>query len=101
MSKIIFNTLWLSLVFLIFGGKDALFNVWSSTLQFLGCFLPIFGRQAIENYLTSPFFITKIIMIVASIVGFWLGRRRCKVLYQIVALIVVIFSLVGLGVDIF
>jgi len=48
--------LWISVVFLIFGGVGALIAVWSAAAQVFWAFFPIFGKKAVENYLTSPYF---------------------------------------------
>ena len=101
-SKFIKACAWLSFSCLMLGGKDALVKFWFDVGRVFWTFFPIFGRQAIENYLTSPYFIVSIIMFIAStFFGFWFGRRGGKLLYSLIAFFIAIANLASLGVNIF
>ena len=64
-------------------------------------FFPIFAdaaKQSLEDYLTSPYFITGVIMfILSSGFGIWVGKTGGKVIYLIVSIIAAIISLVSIG----
>ena len=59
----------------------------------LGCI-----EYAIEDYFTSPYFITGVIMAIASAFGIWFGVKGGKVLYLVVSVIVAFISLASMGV---
>lgn len=82
------------------GGWSALGNLWPGVWQVLVAFFPFIAdgvKQSIEDYLTSPYFITGVIMAVASCFGIWFGSRGGKVLFTIVSLITLVLSLVSIG----
>ena len=64
-------------------------------------FFPIFAdaaKQSLEDYLTSPYFITGVIMfLLSSGFGIWVGKTGGKVIYLIVSIIAAIISLVRIG----
>ncbi len=101
MKKEIKGLLWISVCMLFLGGKDALISLWSTILSIFWTLFPILGRQAIENYFTSPYVIVNILMFIGSIFGIWFGKRGGKVLYQIVAFIVAIINLISICANIF
>ena len=71
-------------------------NIWKEV--FVG-FFPFFyevGKMAIEDYLTSPYFIVGVIFALMSAVGIWVGAKGGKVLYLIVSIIVEVISLVSI-----
>lgn len=71
-------------------------NIWKEV--FVG-FFPFFyevGKIAIEDYLTSPYFIVGVILALMSAVGIWVGAKGGKVLYLIVSIIVEVISLVSI-----
>ena len=71
-------------------------NVWKEV--FVG-FFPFFnevGKMAIEDYLTSPYFIVGIILALLSAVGIWVGAKGGKVLYFIVSIIMEVISLASI-----
>lgn len=71
-------------------------NIWKEV--FVG-FFPFFyeaGKMAIEDYLTSPYFIVGLILALLSAVGIWVGAKGGKVLYLIVSIIVEIISLASI-----
>ena len=75
---------------LIFGGIGALVVVWDAVFQILATFFPFIyeaGKMALEEYLTSPYFIVGIIMSVASGFGIWFGTKGGKALFLIVSII--------------
>lgn len=64
-------------------------------------FFPFFAevaKQSIEDYLTSPYFITGVIMfLLSSGFGIWVGKTGGKVIYLIVSIIAAAISLVSIG----
>lgn len=71
-------------------------NIWKEV--FVG-FFPFFyevGKIAIEDYLTSPYFIVGVILALMSAVGIWVGAKGGKVLYLIVSIIVEVISLASI-----
>ena len=86
------------LVFLC-GGFGALAYFWKSVLQVIVAFFPFFveaTKQSLEDYLTSPYFITGIIMAIASGCGIWFGAKGGKLLFLIISIICEIASLVSI-----
>lgn len=74
---------------------DAL-SIWKEI--FVG-FFPFFyevGKMAIEDYLTSPYFIVGVILALLSAVGIWVGAKGGKILYLIVSIIVEVISLASI-----
>ena len=80
-----------ALVFiLLFGG----WGMFAETLGVIGevfiAFFPIFfdvAKSSIEDYLTSPYFITGVIMSIASAFGIWFGAKGGKILFLTVSII--------------
>ncbi len=91
----------ISLVVLIFGDFGALIKLWSGVVQIFWAFFSIFGKQAIENYFTSPYFITGVIMAIASGFGIWFGVKGGKTLFLVVSIVCEIISLTSMGLNIF
>lgn len=89
----------ISLVVLIFGGVGALVTMWDAVFQILAAFFPFIceaGKMALEEYLTSPYFIVGIIMSIASGFGIWFGAKGGRVLFLIVSIICELVSLVSI-----
>ena len=89
----------ISLVVLIFGGFGALAAMWDAVFQILAAFFPFIceaGKMALEEYLTSPYFIVGIIMSIASGFGIWFGAKGGRVMFLIVSIICEIVSLVSI-----
>lgn len=86
----------ISSVFLVFDGFGALIKLWSGAVQIFGLFFSIFGKQIIENYFTSPYFITGVIMSIASGFGIWFGFKGGRRLFLIVSIICEAVSLVSI-----
>ena len=62
-------------------------------------FFPIFfdiAKSSIEDYLTSAYFITSVIMAVASAGGIWFGAKGGKWLFFAVSIILEIISLISI-----
>jgi hypothetical protein len=61
-------------------------------------FPPFFedGKMALEEYLTSPYFIVGIIMAIGSAFGIWFGAKGGKVLFLIVSIVCEVASLVSI-----
>ena len=89
-----------ALVFiLLFGG----WGMFAETLGVIGevfiAFFPIFfdvAKSSIEDYLTSPYFITGVVMSVASAFGIWFGAKGGKILFLTVSIICEIASVVSI-----
>ena len=89
----------ISLVVLIFGGVGALVTMWDAVFQMLAAFFPFIceaGKMALEEYLTSPYFIVGTIMSIASGFGIWFGAKGGKVLFLIVSIICELVSLASI-----
>lgn len=89
-----------SIVLLVFGGVGALVKVWGAAWQIFIAFFPFFveaAKQSLEDYLTSPYFITGIVMTIASGFGIWFGKRGGKTLYLVISLITMLISLTSIG----
>ena len=88
-----------SLFILIFGGFGALAYFWENVWRALVAFFPFFveaTKQSLEDYLTSPYFITGVIMAIASVCGIWFGAKGGKILFLIISIICEIASLVSI-----
>ena len=62
-------------------------------------FFPIFfdvAKSSIEDYLTSPYFITGVVMSIASAFGIWFGAKGGKILFLTVSIICEIASVVSI-----
>ena len=89
-----------ALVFiLIFGG----WGMFAETLGVIGevfiAFFPIFfdvAKNSIEDYLTSPYFITGVVMSVASAFGIWFGAKGGKLLFLVISIICEFISLASI-----
>lgn len=89
----------ISAIVLIFGGFGALAKMWESVYQIIVVFFPFIceaGKMALEEYLTSPYFIVGIIMSIASAFGIWFGAKGGKVLFLIVSIICEVASLISI-----
>lgn len=88
-----------SAIVLIFGGVGALVTMWESVFQILVAFFPFIceaGKMALEEYLTSPYFIVGVIMSIASGFGIWFGVKGGRALFLIVSIICELASLVSI-----
>lgn len=89
-----------ALVFiLLFGG----WGMFAETLGVIGevfiAFFPIFfdvAKSSIEDYLTSPYFITGVVMSVASALGIWFGAKGGKLLFLVISIICEVISLTSI-----
>ena len=89
----------ISAIVLIFGGVGALTTMWESVFQIIVAFFPFLcetGKMALEEYLTSPYFIVGVIMSIASGFGIWFGAKGGRALFLIVSIICEIASLVSI-----
>lgn len=89
---------------LIFGGIGALAAMWDAVFQILVAFFPFLceaGKMALEEYLTSPYFIVGVIMSIASGFGIWFGAKGGKMLFFIVSIICELLSLISIGANVF
>ena len=86
-------------IFLIFGGVGALIAMWNAVLQMFVAFFPFIceaGKMALEEYLTSPYFIVGVIMSIASGFGIWFGAKGGRALFLIVSIICELVSLASI-----
>ena len=89
----------ISVIVFIFGGIGALVAMWDVVFQILATFFPFIceaGKMALEEYLTSPYFIVGIIMSIASGFGIWFGAKGGRTLFLIVSIIGELISLVSI-----
>lgn len=100
MDKNLKGIIWISAIILLFGGVAALKNLWSAVWQFILMLFPLFSEKIIENYLTSPYFIVGVIMMICSSLGIYFGVKGGKALYIVVALVVLAIDLVSMGANI-
>ncbi len=100
MDRDLKKIIWISVVVLVFGGVGALANLWEAVGQIFVAFFPFFAeaaKQELEDYLTSPYFITGVIMALASCFGIWFGRKGGKALYIVISIIMLMISLLSIG----
>lgn len=89
----------ISLVVFILGGASALIAMWDAVFQILVAFFPFIreaGKMALEEYLTSPYFIVGVIMSIASGFGIWFGAKGGRALFLIVSIICELVSLASI-----
>lgn len=89
----------ISAIVLMFGGVSALVTMWESVFQILVAFFPFIceaGKMALEEYLTSPYFIVGVIMAIGSACGIWFGAKGGRVLFLTVSIICEVVSLVSI-----
>ena len=89
----------ISLVVLIFGGVSALIALWDAVFYILISFFPFIceaGKIALEEYLTSPYFIVGVIMSIASGFGIWFGVKGGRILFLVVSIICELISLTSI-----
>ena len=99
MDRDLKKIIWISAIVLIFGGVGALTTMWESVFQIIVAFFPFLceaGKMALEEYLTSPYFIVGIIMSIAFGFGIWFGAKGGKILFLIVSIICEIASVVSI-----
>ena len=90
MKKVLVSILVPMLVFLIFGGADAFVAFWQGLFECFKFMFPLFFdivKMELEDYLTSPYFITGVVMTIASAFGIWFGSKNGKILFLIVSII--------------
>lgn len=83
----------------IFGGIGALAAMWDAVFQIFVAFFPFIceaGKMALEEYLTSPYFIVGVIMSIASGFGIWFGAKGGRVLFLIISIICELVSLTSI-----
>lgn len=88
-----------SILFLIFGGIANVADWWHGIFEVIKCFFPVFfevEKMILKDYLTSPYFITGAIMVVASVFGIWFGKENGKTLFCVVSFISGIVSLISI-----
>lgn len=80
----------------IFGGWDALKNLFVASLQFLWWIIKNFGVDIIKNFIFDPYNIVGIIIAIASasVVVFSLKEKRA--LYAVVSIVVLLSDFVGM-----
>jgi len=94
----------ISIIVVIFGGVGALATMWESVFQIIVAFFPFIceaGKMALEEYLTSPYFIVGVIMAVGSAFGIWFGAKGGRILFLIVSIICELLSLISIVANVF
>ena len=89
----------ISVFVFVFGGMGALATVWDAVFQIIVAFFPFIceaGKMALEEYLTSPYFIVGIIMSIASGFGIWFGAKGGRAMFLIVSIICELVSLASI-----
>lgn len=82
-------------VILCFGGIPALHATTEGLKELFIVSLPIFTdivKQEIENHLTSPYFITGIILNVCAVFGIWLGKEKSKIVFVIITIVLAVIN---------
>lgn len=85
--------------FFIFGGVGAITALCDGIVEGFKMFFPLFfdiAKMELEDYLTSPYFITGVIMTIASAFGIWFGSKKGKILYSIVSIVCALASLASI-----
>lgn len=94
----------ISAIVFIFCGWSGLAALWTAVKEIFITFFPFFAevaKQSIEDYLTSPYFITGVILfILSSGFGIWVGKTGGKLIYLIVSILIAVLSLVSIGANI-
>lgn len=89
----------LLIILLMVGGVPAVLEGLGVLGEVLVGFFPFFydvGKMALEEYLTSPYFIVGLIMTIGSAFGIWFGAKGGKLLYIIVFAITEIVGLASI-----
>jgi hypothetical protein len=71
---------------------DLLGNILQVVMLFFKMILTIFIQFLIGDYFGSPYFITKVILIILSFLGIWLGTKNSRTLWIGISLIILIGS---------
>ena len=94
----------ISAIVFIFCGWSGLAALWTTVTEIFIAFFPIFAeaaKQSIDDYLTSPYFITGVILfILSSGFGIWVGKTGGKLIYLIVSILIAALSLLSIGANI-
>ena len=88
-----------SAIVLILGGVGTLAAMWDNIFQFFIALFPFIceaSKVALEEYLTSPYFIVGVIMSIASAIGIWFGVQGGRILFLIISIICEVASLVSI-----
>ena len=88
----------LILLFIV-GGFAAVFQgisvIWEVLVHIFPIFEPYF-EQALEDYLTSAYFVVGIIILLLSSIGVYLSVKSRKILYFIISSIIDVISLISI-----
>lgn len=91
----------ISTIVFIFCGWSGLVALWTAVKEIFIALFPFFAevaKQSIEDYLTSPYFITGVILfILSSGFGIWVGKTGGKVIYLVISILTAVLSLVSIG----
>lgn len=103
MRKALAPVLGFALLLLMAGGFPLLFKGMGELGEVLIGFFPLFfevAKKSLEDYLTSAYFITGVIMAIASACGIWFGVKGGKILFLVVSIVLEIISLASIGMNI-
>lgn len=93
------------LMVFIFCGWEGVGALLTTVKDIFVAFYPFIAegvKRSVEDYLTSPYFITSVILFfLSTCFGIWVGRAGGKVIYTIVSIIVAILSLASIGANLF
>lgn len=99
MKKDLFKIISISLLFLVFGGVGAFTSLWQNVFEVFKMFFPLFfdiAKMKLEEYITSPYFITGLIMAIASFFGIWFGKSTGKKLYMLIFVVLELISVLSI-----
>lgn len=104
MKKVLFPIVSISLVVLMFGGVTTFISLCTNLFEVIKCFFPTFfeiEKIVLKDYLTSPYFITSVVMAIGSAFGIWFGKDKGKTLFLLISLLSEIISIVSIFMNLF
>ena len=93
----------LALLFFIAGGFPLLLKGIVNFIEVIIASIPLFlkiASKSLEEYFTSAYFVSGIIMAILSAFGLWLGVKFGKILFLVVSIVLEIISLASIGTNI-
>ncbi len=103
MRKALAPVVGFALLLFIAGGFPLLFEGMGNLGEVIVGFFPFFfeiAKKSLEEYITSAYFVTGVIMAIASAFGIWFGVKGGKVLFLIISIVLEIISLASIGMNI-
>lgn len=87
------------LFILITGGIIPFCQALGALSQGFWAAFPISAEMAVDDYFSSAYFWTGVVMLIASAFGFWFGKKGGKILYSIISVVIFIISLISIGLN--